>query len=374
MLRWLKNVWVLSLKELKSLLGDVTLLGLIVVFLSVAVYTVATGITTEVRNASVAIIDEDHSQLSFRIRDALQAPYFKPPVMISPDQVDQAMDKGDYVFVLTIPSNFERDVMTNREVSIQVLADATAVTQAGVGTTYLNQIVQNEVNDFKQQSPSDLLPLTPVVQVLFNPNTQTHWYTGVAQVLNNITLLAMILVGAAVIREKEHGTIEHLLVMPVHASEIVMSKIVTNGLVITLSALLSLWLVVHWALAVPIHGSISLYVLGTAIYLFSVSSLGICLATVAPTMPQFGLLCLPIYMVARLLSGSESPIESMPDWIQNITFYSPVTLYMQFGQEALFRDAGFAIVWKKLLVMSVMGVGFLIFALKRFRSMLASQG
>ena len=246
MLRWLKNVWVLSLKELKSLLGDVTLLGLIVVFLSVAVYTVATGITTEVRNASVAIIDEDHSQLSFRIRDALQAPYFKTPVMISPDQVDQAMDKGDYVFVLTIPSNFERDVMANREVSIQVLADATAVTQAGVGTTYLNQIVQNEVNDFKQQSPSDLLPLTPVVQVLFNPNTQTHWYTGVAQVLNNITLLAMILVGAAVIREKEHGTIEHLLVMPVHASEIVMSKIVTNGLVITLSALLSLWLVVHW--------------------------------------------------------------------------------------------------------------------------------
>ena len=91
MLRWLKNVWVLSLKELKSLLGDVTLLGLIVVFLSVAVYTVATGITTEVRNASVAIIDEDHSQLSFRIRDALQAPYFKTPVMISPDQVDQAM-------------------------------------------------------------------------------------------------------------------------------------------------------------------------------------------------------------------------------------------------------------------------------------------
>ena len=91
MLRWLKNVWVLSLKELKSLLGDVTLLGLIVVFLSVAVYTVATGITTEVRNASVAIIDEDHSQLSFRIRDALQAPYFKTPVMISPDQVDQAI-------------------------------------------------------------------------------------------------------------------------------------------------------------------------------------------------------------------------------------------------------------------------------------------
>ncbi|KJV40633.1 ABC transporter permease [Acinetobacter brisouii] len=374
MLRWLKNVWILSLKELKSLFNDVILLGLIVVFLSVAVYTVAKGITTEVRNASVAIIDEDHSQLSFQIRDALQAPYFKQPAIISPDQVDQAMDKSNYVFVITIPANFERDVSANRQVSIQVLADATAVTQAGVGTTYLNQIIQNEVNAFKHQSPTDMLPLTPMVRVFFNPNTQTHWYTGMAQVLNNITLLAMILVGAAVIREKEHGTIEHLLVMPVHASEIAMSKILTNGLVITLAALLSLWLVVHTLLQVPINGSIGLYVLGTAIYLFSVSSMGICLATVAPTMPQFGLLCLPIYMVSRLLSGSESPIESMPDWIQQVTFYSPVTLYMQFGQEVLFRDAGLDIVWKKLLIMTAIGAAFLMFALKRFRSMLTSQG
>jgi ABC-2 type transport system permease protein len=162
--------------------------------------------------------------------------------------------------------------------------------------------------------------------------------------------------------------------MPVHASEIAMSKILTNGLVITLAALLSLWLVVHTLLQVPINGSIGLYVLGTAIYLFSVSSMGICLATVAPTMPQFGLLCLPIYMVSRLLSGSESPIESMPDWIQQVTFYSPVTLYMQFGQEVLFRDAGLDIVWKKLLLMTAIGAAFLMFALKRFRSMLTSQG
>ncbi|WP_343596175.1 ABC transporter permease [Acinetobacter sp.] len=372
--RWFKNVWVLSLKELKSLFSDPTLLVLIVVFLSVAVYTVAKGITTEVRNASVAIIDEDQSQLSFRIRDALQTPYFKKPVAILPDQVDEAMDKGDYVFVITIPINFEKDVLANRPVSIQVLADATAVTQAGIGTMYLNQIVQNEIGQFRHQSTASLLPVNPVVQVLYNPNTQTHWYTGVAQVLNNITLLAMILVGAAVIREKEHGTIEHLLVMPVRASEIAISKILTNGLVITIAALLSLWLVVHTWLQVPINGSIGLYVLGTSIYLFSVASLGICLATVAPTMPQFGLLCLPIYMVSRLLSGSESPIESMPDWIQHITMYSPVTQYMQFGQEVLFRNAGFDIVWKRLLVMSMMGAAFLAFALKRFRSMLASQG
>lgn len=370
---WLKNVWVLSLKELKSLLSDPILLGLIVVFLSVAVYTVAKGITTEVRNASVAMIDEDQSQLSLRIRDALQAPYFKKPISISPDQIDKAMDKGEYVFVITIPVNFEKDVLANRAASIQVLADATAVTQAGIGTTYLNQIVQNEISQFRHQSVTSMLPLNPVVQVLYNPNTQTQWYTGVAQVLNNITLLAMVLVGAAVIREKEHGTIEHLLVMPVRASEIALSKILTNGLVITIAALLSLGLVVHIWLDVPIKGSIPLYVFGTSIYLFSVASLGICLATVAPTMPQFGLLCLPIYMVSRLLSGSESPLESMPEWIQHITMYSPATQYMQFGQEVLFRDAGLDIVWKRLLAMSIMGAAFLAFALKRFRSMLANQ-
>ena len=374
MLRWLKNVWVLSLKEFKSLFGDVVLMGLIVVVLSVAVYSVSTGITTEVRNASVAVMDGDHSALSYQIRDALLPPHFKEPVEVAREDVDGAMDRGDYVFVLDIPPHFQRDVLAGHSPTIQVLADATAVTQAGVGLTYLSQIIQQESARFlRQNSAESMLPVTPVVNIMFNPNGESTWYLAVIQVVSNVTLLAMILVGAAVIREREHGTIEHLLVMPVRASEIALAKILTNGMVITVAALLSLWLVVNVWLAVPINGSVWLFTLGMAIYLFSVASMGIWLATLAPTMPQFGLLCLPVYVVTRLISGAESPLESMPDFFQMMTWLSPVTQFVQYSQDVLFRNAGMAIVWPKLVVMSVMGALFLALALARFRSMLARQ-
>lgn len=375
MLRWIKNVIVLGVKELKSLFTDVTLMGLIVVVLSVAVYSVATGLTVEVRNASVAILDSDHSALSYRIRDALQPPYFKKPVLEVQEHIDSMMNKGEYEFVIDIPPHFEEDVLAGRSPAVQVLADATAVTQAGVGLMYIQQIIQREASEFTHAtSAAAMLPVTPVVNIFFNPNGESRWYLGVTQVVANVTLLAMILVGAAVIREREHGTIEHLLVMPVHASEIAMAKILTNGGVITLAAVLSLVLVVEWWMHVPINGSLILFTIGTIIYMFSVSSLGIWLATLAPTMPQFGLLCLPVYVVTRLLSGSESPLESMPLFFQKITQFSPVTQFSQFSQDVLFRNADFLIVWPKMLVMSMMGGLFLTLALKRFRSMLARQG
>ena len=375
MRRWLKNVFTLSAKELSSLMSDATLLGLIVVVFSLAVYSVSTGVTTEVRNASVAVIDEDRSPLSLRLRDALRAPYFKPPEEIRREQIDALMDKGRYVFVINIPVNFQADALAGRSPHIQVLADATAVTQAGVGTVYIEQIVQREVAEFLGKPPPQaMMPLSPAINVFFNPNSETRWYISVMQVVANITLLAMILVGAAVIREREHGTIEHLLVMPVRASEIAVAKILANGEVITLAALLSLGLVVHLWLGVPINGSVALFALGAAVFLFSVASLGIWLATLAPTMPQFGLLCLPIYVVTRLLSGAETPLESMPDLIKTATQASPVTQFAKYSQDVLFRNADLAIVWPQLLIMAVMGAFFLSLALHRFRRMLAQQG
>lgn len=374
MLRWFKNVWVLSIKELKSLLSDLVLMGLMVVVLSVAIYSVATSITTEVRHASVAVLDADHSTLSYQIRDALLPPYFQTPVEINREEIDQAMDKGDYVFVLDIPAHFQRDVLAGRSPTIQVLADATSVTQAGIGINYLTQIIQGKTSSFLQQpDASSLSPVAPVVNIQFNPNGQSHWYISTMGVVSNLTLLAIILVGAAVIREREHGTIEQLLVMPVRPSEIVMAKILTNGAVIAIAALMSLWLVVHYWLDVPINGSIPLFTAGMIIYLFSVSSLGIWLATLAPTMPQFGLLTLPIYVVMRLISGAESPLESMPEFFQYITWLSPETQFTQFSQDVLFRDAGFHTVWPKILMMSVAGALFLTLALSRFRSMLAQH-
>ena len=375
MKQWCRNVIRLSRKELSSLLTDVILMFLVAFTLSAAVVSVAKGVKAEVDNASVGIIDNDRSTLSMRLKDAVLPPYFKTPETISHDRVDDLMDKGRFIFVLDIPPNFEKDLLAGRQPKVQLLVDATAMTQAGVGVFYFQQIFLQEVLGFLHLHGIDqVLPLRPAVRLLYNPNTQSAWFTAVMHIVITITMLGIILVGAAVIREREHGTIEHLLVMPVRASEIAVAKILTNAAVILAASLLSIILVAHWGLGIPIHGSLLLFALGTALFLFSVTALGMFLATLAPNMPQFGLLACVVILVLYLLSGAATPLESMPVAMQYISQVLPTTQYVAMAQNILFRGAGFHIVWPEFAAMAFMGAVFMMLALGKFRSMLAQQG
>lgn len=371
----LKNIWYLSLKEFKSVFSDYVLMGLIIVMFSVATYSVAKGMAVEVRNGSVAVVNEDQSALSWRIIDALKAPYFKKPVLINLDEINGLMDRGEYTFVLVIPKDYEKNLLQQRAPELQLLVDATSVSQAGLGASFIQQVVTIETASyFQQNNPLAELPMHVVSKVLFNPNADHTWFAGPMQIVSNAALLAMLLVGAAIIREKERGTIEHLLVMPVRAFEIALSKVISNAIVIAIASIVSLYIVVHFWLGVPLTGSVPLFILALMLFLFAVGSLGILLGTFAPTMPQFGLLVIPVYMVLRLLSGGESPREGMPDWVQVLTQFSPQTQFVQTTQNILNRQAGLDIVWPNLVYMSIMAILFFIFALSRFKNMLANQG
>ncbi|WP_042270576.1 ABC transporter permease [Paraburkholderia heleia] len=375
MKQWLKNVARLARKELFSLLRDATLMALIAFAFTLAVYSVAKGIKAEVSNASVAIVDADHSDLARQLRAAILPPYFKPPVDVDRGAIDAALDRGAYIFAVEIPPRFEADVLAGRAPAVQVLVDATAMTQAGLGTAYLEAIFTRETLAFLHARGIETsTPANAVVRVLFNPNMESYWFSSTMQIVVNITVLSIILVGAAVIREREHGTIEHLLVMPVRASEIAAAKILANGFVIFAVSLISLALVVHLWLGVPLQGSLALFALSTALYLFSVTALGMWLATLAPAMPQFGLLAVPTYAVAYLLSGAATPVQSMPQAMQPFVNLLPTTQFVSLTQAILFRGAGLEIVWPQLAGVSAAGAFFLALALTRFRSMLAQQG
>lgn len=371
----LANIYRLGIKELRSLRSDPVLVFLIVWAFTFIVYSVATGEKFEVLQASVAIVDEDQSTLSRRIGAALQEPYFQEPAYIAAGAVDKAMDRGQYVFVLEIPSGLEADIRAGRQPTMQISVDATAMSQAGNGVAYLQNIVSRELRGFLRGADTgDLLPVNLAVRTKFNPNSESVWFTSVMQVINNITMLSVILSGAALIREREHGTIEHLLVMPVTPIDIMASKIWANGLVIVVAALLSFFFVVGWLLRVPIAGSITLFVAGAVIYQFSVTALGILLATFTTSMQQFGLLVIPILIAMNLLSGSRTPLESMPEWLQYVMQIAPSTHFVGFAQAVLYRAAGLAIVWPKMLAMAVIGAAFFGVALARFRqSVMAVQ-
>lgn len=374
-MQW-RHVWQLGVKELFSLKADPVLLGLIFYIFSIAVYTVATGVNFEVRNAAVAVVDEDDSALSRQIASALLAPQFQAAVKISALQLDMVLEQGEFVFVLVFPPDFERDVLEGKQPQVQLNVDASAMTQAGNGATYIQQIVQAESLAYLAPGVNytDSLPVRLEVRKLFNPNADSAWFNSVMQVINSVTMLGIILTGAALIREREHGTIEHLLVMPVTPAEIMLAKVWANGLVILVATLLSLALVVHQLLAVPIQGSVLLFSLATALYLFSVTSLGIMLGTLTRTMAQFGLLVIPVVVVMYLLSGGTTPQESMPDWLRWIMQLSPSTHFVSLAQDILYRGAGWSLAWPLLLVLLAIGLVFFAIALARFRKAIVSMG
>ncbi len=368
-MRTIENIFWLGTKELRSFFRDWVLLGFVVYSFSLAIVAQAQSNSQELNNASIAIVDEDHSELSRRIAAAFLRPYFKSPVYVNESDVDRLMNTGKYTFVIDIPPHFERDVLGKRKPEIQIAVDATAMVQAGIGSDYTEQIVSSEVADFVSRAGAVEVPaVTLSTRIAFNPNVTTGWFTSVMGIINSVTMLAIILAGAAVVREREHGTMEHLLVMPVTPFEIAMSKIWANTLVIMVAVGLSLYFVVEKLLGVPISGSIPLFMVGVLLYLFFSSAVGVFLATIARTMPQLGLLFILVAVPLNMLSGANTPLESMPPLLQTIMQASPSTHFVAYAQAILYRGAGLDVVWTEYLAVAIMGAVFLALSLWRFRS------
>jgi ABC-2 type transport system permease protein len=191
-------------------------------------------------------------------------------------------------------------------------------------------------------------------------------------IINNVTLLVIVLVGAALLREREHGTVEHLLVMPVRPAEIMAAKIWANGLVVVLAASASLWFVVHGVIGVPLAGSLPLFVAGTTLYQFSVGAFAILLATFTGTMPQYGLLIIPVVTVLDLMSGATTPMESMPLGWQYAMQFTPTPHYVALAQAVLYRGAGLDVVWPQLAALVGFTAIFFVISLVRFRKAIMS--
>lgn len=364
----LSNVIQLGLKELVSLRHDLVLVLLIVYAFTIAIVAPAKGVRLELQNASIALVDEDRSPLSRQLADGLRQPYFQSPYLVSLQQADDGMDAGHYTFILDIPPRFQADLTAGRQPVLQLTVDATAMAQAGSGARYIESMVDLETRGFLTGYKEEgVQPVNLVTRLMFNPNGDSAWFLAVMQIANMCTLLGILLTGAALIREREHGTIEHLLVLPLTPLEIMLAKVWANALVILLAATVSLLVVVHGFLEVPIAGSVPLFVLGLAVYLFALTAIGIFLATLARSMPQFGLLSIPVFLVMYMLSGANTPLDAMPELLQRIMLVSPTTHFVAFSQGVIFRGAGMMLVWPQLLATATIGAVAFVAALLRFR-------
>ncbi|MCM0753893.1 ABC transporter permease [Desulfovibrio aminophilus] len=366
------NVYRLGIKELRSLWRDKVLLCIILWAFTGGIYVVAKATSQELHNAPIAVVDEDQSVLSGRIVQAFYGPHFQTPRLISLAEMDPGMDSGRYTFVLDIPPDFQRDVLNGRRPAIQVNIDATVMTQSFIGAGYIQNIVNGEVNEFVRGFRDASAPVIRLVtRIKFNPNLTSSWFGSVMEIINNITMLSILLTGAALVREREHGTLEHLMVMPLSATEILLGKVWSMSLVVVATVGFSLYFVVRGLLDVPLAGSVPLFLCGALLQFFASAAIGIFLGTISRNMPQLGLLMIMVILPLEILSGGVSPRESMPELVQGIMMVAPTTHFVSLAQAILYRGADLGMVWPRFLAILAIGLGFFLLALGLFRRSLA---
>jgi ABC-2 type transport system permease protein len=367
MWRVLGNVFWLGRKELRSVLRDWLLLVLVVYAFGPGIYFQAQSAGEAVNNAAVAFVDNDRSPLSRGMREALYDPWFQTPAMIGAGEIERVMDADLYTFVVVLPRNMAADLRRGHAVSIQLNVDATDVSQATVGANYIRSILVREAREFAGADAASSASVALVLRRAFNPNGDSTWFEAISALLNWLTTLTVILTGAALIREREHGTISHLLVMPVTPFEIAMSKVLANSAIVFVAFTASLIFIVQGALNVPVAGSVPLFLAGTFVYLFSAAAVGVFLGTAAQSMAQFALLMIITIMPMMILSGGMSPVDSQPQWLQYITWFLPSRHYLGFSEAVVYRGAGFDIVWPEFALISALGAAFFGLSLVLFR-------
>lgn len=355
-------------KEWRVLVREPVMIGLLVFEFVFAVLLAGSTHGTGVNNASVGIVDHDHSALTERITAVLRRPYFLPAKPVNALDVDAAMDEGRVTFILQFPPHFAADLVAGRRTTAELLVDATAMTQAFNGAGYIQNFVNDEIADYlmPRQTETRVGP-DANFRIRFNPNMEDWKFTGVMELSQAITLIGIVLTGAAVLRERERGTLEHLLVLPVRSSAILLAKILANVAVILLCVALSLTLVVQYTLGIPVAGSVPLYLLGAGLYMFSVTAIGVFLSLAVRSTQEFGLLCLVTAMPMMILSGIMTPIESMPWFIRAVMFVLPSPHFVGFAADVVFRGADLSIVWPALLKLFLIGFVFTLGALSVFR-------
>ncbi len=370
----LARVYYLGIKELRSFSKDKVLIIFVVYTFSLGVYLSASRKSDSLHNVTLSVVDEDHSVLSDRLVSSFFPPQFFTPEVIEIDKMESGLDSGNYTFALNIPVNFQSDVLHGNTPTIQLNVDATRMSQAFNGSAYIQSILLKETSLFLQRNDNDHNLGTSLVSLIrrssFNPLLDHKWFGGIIEVINNITMLSIALVGAALIREREHGTLEHLLVMPVNSMEIMISKVWSMAVIVLIATAMAIFFIIKGTLAIPIAGSLPLFFFATLLHLFAVTSLGIFLSTLAQSMSQFALLLILFIIPLQILSGGHTPRESMPPLVQDIMLAAPNTHFVKVSQSILFKGANLAVVWPNLLALVVIGSILLYFSHAKFKQSL----
>ncbi|HVT13302.1 MAG TPA: ABC transporter permease [Fimbriimonadaceae bacterium] len=378
MIVWTRQMLVLIAKEFGQLLRDRTLLFFIVYLFTANVIMAGNDANRELKNARFMVFDADHSEASRDLVSRLRAPYFKYIGEVAdPGEGHEALQTGRALIFIEIPPKFEQGLLRqDRPVQVQELVDTSKSTTGYLAASYSGSILARFAQDWASKArhvPSD--PRIPSIanqaRIWYNPKLEESWFSAIAELLMMLTVSCILLPASAMVREKERGTIEQLLVCPLSAVQITLAKALSMTFVMVVLTATCVYWILQGTFGMPIRGSLELFFALTVLYGFTSSGIGFLIATYSRNSAQAGMLVLLIVMPMILLSGTWTPLESMPQFVQWMTYLSPMRHFIDISFGILLRGAPFPSVLSSVIWMAGLGVALFAISLARFRKQFA---
>ena len=370
---WWRHFSVMLVKELKQLGRDRVLLVFILYAFSADIFLAASGVSLSLRNAATLLDDADRSSYSRELAARFLPPHFRLDGRIARQQQGlAALDRGSAMVVLSVPPQFGRDLAQGRQTGVAMQVDTTNSVLGFLATSYAQQIVSTfglevAASRLGLSDAAKLPQVQAAARVWFNPNLADSWFMGITEMLNIITVFAVLLPAAAMVREKERGTVEQLLVSPLSPVGIMLPKVVAMTLVILAGMTVALFAVLLPLFGLPVRGSMGLFFAMAALYVFTTAGLGLIAATLARNLAQAGMLAILILAPMLFLSGAWTPPEAMPQWLRWMMYLSPMHYFLDLAFGVLLKGMGARELWQPLGMMAAIGVAVFGLGVARFR-------
>ncbi len=372
---WCRRLTVMTRKELVQLLRDIPLMAFLIYSFTLSVYVTGNGIQTQLRNAGLLVYDADRSLSSRELVSRFHLPYFRfDGELIHADEGFRRLDRGRSMMVLDIPARFHEALVSGEPTAVQLLVDTTNAPQglsaAGYAARIVGQFGQESVlarNGLAASSSTTVPMIVSDHRVWYNQDQNETWFESISHLLRMITIFAVLLPAAALVREKERGTVEQLLVSPLTPVQIMLPKVVAMTLMILGATAVALFGVMQPVFGVPIRGSLFLLFSLTALFIVATAGIGVFASTVTKNQAQVGMMTLLVVAPILLLSGIFTPMETMPAWVQYLMALSPLRYFIEIATGILLKGVGFDMLWSQALSMGVVGASLFGFGLWRFR-------
>jgi ABC-2 type transport system permease protein len=373
---WLRQMRVMTAKELRQLARDRVLLVFIVYIFTLDIIIAAGAIQTELRRAGVLVHDADHSTASRELTYRFRPPYFELKREVTDtDAALVLLDRGQARVLLDIPARFEQTLNeAGQPAVVQLMVDTSNANSGFLASNYATRIAADYGREWTRRDlaragldPDELPAIRNETRIWYNQELDEAWFGTLSELLQMMTVACILLPATALVREKEHGTIEQLLVAPLTPFQVMASKVLAMVVVMLVGTAISLLGIMQPLFGVPMRGSLALFFALTALYAFTNAGLGLMAATFARSSAQVGLLVMLIVMPIIMLSGTHTPLESMPVWLQDVMRISPMRYFIVMSHGILLRGAGLDILWDSVLAMTAIGTVLFILGMWRFR-------